>query len=369
MSSTIVAGNDALQYRPDWAQVKRRLAATWRRENTDRPSLDLKAHHASNVPWPKAPTSLEDRYFDPQYIAACWMATLESTRYMGEAVPTAGFFMGGYALGCGPNVGFAENTVWHPHLMDSIDGPTNWNPGPQDPWQIKLDRVIKHLLALAPGRFLVGALGNVPINDLLMLIRGTNEFMMDLAVNMPACLARQREMWPLWRQMRNHYLDLMYTQGQGYIAGWPGLWHPGDFVATQSDMSCMISEDMFDEYVMPELDMLGEHYSFVWYHLDGSGAVRHLPKMLSRPYMQCIQYVPSCDDPLQGPGLMHVYRPVQAAGRCLDLYVSWGENLEYLIHHLRPEGLTLRAIAPDAEAAQELLDRAPKIAGRDVGKE
>lgn len=358
-----VAGG--LKYRLDWEKVKPRLAALWERQNTDRPALDLKVGGKSNVTWPSRPESLEDFYFDPDYNLRQWMAMLDSTHFLGEAIPTGGFFMGGYALGCGPKVVFAPDTVWHPHLIDSLDGPIPWNPGPGDPWRIKLDRLVDYMVAAAPGKFLVGGAGQVPVNDLLELIRGISEFLTELALDLEKCRRRLEALWPVWHEVFRHYLDKMLAQGVGCVWGWPGIWHPKLLLPTQSDMSCMISPGMFERYVMPEMDLLGERYEFIWYHLDGSGAVKHLPALFSRPFIKAIQYVPSPDDPPNGPGLMALYQKVQAAGRCLDIYVPW-EKVEYLIRHLRPEGLLLRTWAPSLEAANELLAHAPAWTGSDL---
>ena len=356
---------EGLKYRPDWPRVRDRLTALWAGCNIDRPCIDIRTPKQSGFPWPARPADLEDLYFDPGYTEQYWTALFEHTHFLGEAVPTGPFFMGGYALGCGEAVTFAPDTVWHGRLMDSIDGPIRWRPGPDDPWRVKLDRLIRHLTAAAPGKFLVGGAGQVPVNDLLPLIGGVGEFLADMGRDVELCRRRLEELWPAWHENMRHYLDMMLAAGQGCVLGWPGIWHPDVLLSTQSDMSCMISAHMFDRYVMRELDLLGERYGYVWYHLDGSGAVRHLPALLSRPYIKAIQYVPSCDDPPNGPGLMHIYRQVQAAGRCLDIQAPW-ENVEYLIRRLRPEGLLLRTCAPSLEAADALLENAAKWSGSDL---
>ena len=46
------------------------------------------------------------------------------------------------------------------------------------------------------------------------------------------------------------------------------------FAIAQSDMSCMISGALFEQWVLRELDLIAGHYPFLWYHLDGPRAVR-----------------------------------------------------------------------------------------------
>jgi len=99
--------------------------------------------------------------------------------------------------------------------------------------------------------------------------------------------------------------------------------------------------------------------------VDGRGAKRHLPTLLSRSYLRAIQYVPSPDERSNGPGHLDFYRQVQAAGRCLDLSVP-REHVEFLVRHLRPEGLVLRTWADSVEEADELLDAAVQWCGTHV---
>jgi len=104
------------------------------------------------------------------------------------------------------------------------------------------------------------------------------------------------------------------------------------------------------------LDLLAERCSIIWYHLDGPGALRHLPKLLERPYIRAIQWVPGAGNPENGPAYLDLYRQVQAAGRCLDLSAS-PPMVEFLVRYLRPEGLVLRTRAATPEQAHELIDK------------
>ena len=128
----------------------------------------------------------------------------------------------------------------------------------------------------------------------------------------------------------------------------------------------MISESLFERFVMVEMDMLGDLYGRLWYHADG--CKRHLKTILSRLYMRAVQYTPSPQELPNGPAHMDFYRQVQRAGRCLDIEAPW-ENVEFLIRHLSPEGLALRTGAPTPDAAEELLHNARKWCGSAHGSD
>ncbi len=358
---------DTLKYKPDWPKAKERWVAFWDRQPTDRPCIDVRAGLNTEVPAPPRPPSTEGLWLDPDYVAEKSLREIETTYWGGEAVPASfHYLMMGWTLGCGPRMVFAENTIYHPALMSSIDETNKWDPGPNDPWRKKIEKVYQRVLDLAPGKFFVGYTGQLPVNDLFSLFRGVENLLMDLADDVGICRRRLQETLPRWIAATEYLRGLVQTrQPHDHVWSWPGLWSPEFVMMSQSDMSCMISETMFDEFVMPELNVIGERYGKVWYHVDGKGARRHVKRLLEQPYITAIQYVPSPDEPLNGPAHLDLYRQVQAAGRGLDLTVP-AENVEFLIRHLRPEGLVLRTGAASPEAAEELLQNAVKWCGSHI---
>lgn len=351
-----------LRYKPGWPLAQERWLAFWDCTATDRPLMDVRAPSGTQAQPPPEARDLEALYFDAELITRTWVYAMESTYFGGEAVPTGGFLMGSYALGCGANVRFARDTVWHPVRMSSLDEPVQWHPGPGDPWTQKLEEVVRHLLDAAEGRFLVGYVLQVPANDLLMLLRGTEDFLVELAQDVDKCRLRLKEAFELWLGLFEHFRRIIDERQAGCVWSWPGLWHRDVVMVTQSDMSCMISAEQFERYVLCELDMLALYCDRVWYHLDGPDARRHAGALLSRPYVRAIQYVPGAGQPPNGPAYMELYRQVQAAGRCLDIDVP-PQNVEYVVRHLRPEGLAVRTSAGNPEQADELLDQAVKWCG------
>jgi hypothetical protein len=138
-------------------------------------------------------------------------------------------------------------------------------------------------------------------------------------------------------------------------------------MVSQSDMSCMVSPELFQKFVIRELDLLGERYGLIWYHLDGADAIRHLPALLSRPYIRAIQFVPGAGKPPNGPEYINLYQEVLAAKRCLDIEVPL-DQVEYLVRRLRPEGVLLRTWTDTPEDADELLDKVKKWRGSHSGR-
>ncbi len=78
---------------------------------------------------------------------------------------------------------------------------------------------------------------------------------------------------------------------------WGALLFPGDGYYLQSDFSYMISPKMFERFVLPDLDSCCHAMQFPFYHLDGTGQLKHLDMLLSIPELKGIQWVPGEGQP------------------------------------------------------------------------
>ena len=119
----------------------------------------------------------------------------------------------------------------------------------------------------------------------------------------------------------------------------------------------MLSPDMFEEFIMPELDMAGEIYGRMWYHLDGPDALKHLSRLLSLDYIKVIQWVPGEGAAPNGPEWMDVYRQIQDAGKIVDISMAPG-NAEGVIKELDPSLLCIHTSCPTIQEGEDLLSSA-----------
>lgn len=352
---------------PDWNKTKARYTAFWDREPTDRSCLDIVVYNPDADFTLRPADSFEDTWFDPEWVTDYLSRLVDARHYLGEAFPHDGakVLMTGWTLGCGDSVRFSADTIWHEPVMESIDENWKWMPGDADPWRHKTEKLLRHLLDIAKGRFAVTYPYQLPLNDIFSMLTGPENLMLDIANDAVRCGNILKSRLPEWIENLEYFRGIVDDEQDGCFWGCPGIWSPEYTAITQSDMSCMIGNALFEQFVMPELDAIGERYERVWYHLDGRGARHHLPRLLQAPYIKAVQYVPSPDEPWNGPAHLDLYRQIQDAGRCVDLYVNW-EDMESLIRGLKPEGLVLRTAAPSIEAAQELLDNAVKWSGSDI---
>ena len=356
-----------MKYKPDWDEAQRRLTALWHGDRLDRPCIAVCApcpvEHPASVP---VPANDQERWLDPAYRVALARRDLESTWWGGEAIPSC-LQMAMWVNCLGGTPRFGPETIWFQTRQVDFSQPSPFRYDREDVWERKY-RILLSALCDAAGRddFLIGTPGGLPANDLLSMHMGTQEFLLAL-LDHPDWLAEAILSGALDQARSRHELQAqMQAKGHEYwcgIAGWMPFWAPEPFVTTQSDVSCMLSPEMFDRFVVPELDVCGEVHGALWYHLDGGDARQHLPRLLSLPYLRVIQYTPAPCEPPNGPDHLEMYRQIQAAGKIVHIDVPW-QNVEPLALDLDPSRLMLQTWVPSREDGERLLEQSVEWTGR-----
>lgn len=354
-----------MKYKPNWSEAKERLTALWEGRRLDRPCIAVSAPSGKDVKWPSPPRTLEQKWLDPDWIIPHALATIESTWWGSEAIPSY-LLMGGWVVCLNGTPHFAENTIWFDIMEVDFDGPSPFRHDRDNPWVRKNERLYV-AVAAAAGKddFLLGSPCILPANDLLSMNMGTDRFLLAL-VDHPrwmrdAIISGARSLLA----ERRHLKSLIEEKHDFWFgnAGWMPFWAPAPYQGMQSDVSCMLSREMFEEFIVPELDIWGQEYGAMWYHLDGGDARQHLPRLLSLPYMRVIQYMPRPSEPPNGPGHLDLYREIQQAGKIVHITVD-RKYIEPLVRNLDPSLLMLQTRCESIEEGKRLLEAAERWAGR-----
>lgn len=339
-----------------WSGARERWTAFWNGNPLGRSCLTVTAPSGRKVEIP-TPVSGEEKWLDPDFVVRRMLAEYEATWYGGEAMPSS-LLMAGWAVNAyGSTPHFPMDTIWFdPMKVDWSDPPT-FVPDFQSECFRKVLALHQAALAAA-GRdnFMVGHGCFLPGNDMLPLLIGSQEFLFALSDRPDWTrlaimkLAQNRvEFLHYFHDLARKTHDFWYGN-----AGWMPFWAPEMFMPFQSDISCMLSCDMFGEFIIPELDLNAREFKNLWYHLDGQSAFHHLPALLSLPYMKVIQFTPEAGTPPNGPAHLDLYRRIQAAGRIVHIQVPQ-ENVRALAKALDPTLLCMDTWCSSVRDAEGLL--------------
>ena len=347
-----------MHYKPDWETTKARLEALWNGTIAGRPCMAVTAPQAGGGKSPAAPANPEDRWLNQDWIIAHLHAGLSSTWWGGEAIPSY-LLMAGWLVSAGGKPHFSQETIWFDTFEVDFQKPSPFTIEEKDPWILKHRKLYQAVARESAGKFFLGHPLMLPANDLLSMHMGTTHFLMAL-MDEPAWMRTA-----ILQAARDQHEERLRLQAEAKKwtpywygnAGWMAFWTPKPFASTQSDVSCMLSPELFEQFVVPELDFMGNALGAMWYHLDGYDARQHLPRSLSLPYMRVIQYTPTPSEPPNGPAHLDFYKTIQKAGRIVHIELS-AENLVQLAGKLDPALLMLNTSCASESEGRALLKKA-----------
>ncbi len=336
----------------DWNRIKERHRAWWRGEGF----LFQIVAPKKPMEYPP-PKDLYQYWADPQYVVGRWEEYLSSAYFLGDAFPyifvNLGPSIASAYLGC-PLV-LKNDTTWQEPIIDDVEELLNLHFSPENEWWQRTLEIISLACQRAGGEFIVSFTDLGGISDILSHLRGPAQLCLDM-IEHPEIIRKAGE-WitDLWFNLYEEQYEILKKYQEG-TCGWLAIWAPGKSYPLQEDFSCMISPQMFREFLLPHLERQTSFLDYSIYHLDGPGAIKHLDTILELPHLHAIQWVPGAGAPPMRDWIPLLQR-IQKAGKRLVLDIT-PEDVEPLLSALDKRGLCLRTLCASKEEGERLLEMA-----------
>lgn len=321
-------------FKPDWLETKQRLTDFWNGKYIGRPCLAIYAPDPKpDSVVPEKPLSDRDLYLNIDvYLKNLWYR-FSNTAYIGEALPSDAV-MAGYTISYGAKVKFNPETVWIEPIENlDVDNESLFELDFNSPELKQFFDFYTKFAQAGSGKFLIGSPAILPGHDLLSMLMGSEKFMltlMDKPVAMKSAIMKLARNWVILNKKIN---DIYLQYQEGYGVCWHNLWGPYSFVSTQSDISCMLSREMFEQFVLDEIKLVGKEFGWVIYHLDGPGALHHVDTLCKVPEIKIIQWTPGAGNTLSVEKWLPLYKKIQDAGKIVMAHIM-PEEVEFFIKHL-----------------------------------
>lgn len=342
--------NTKLNFTPkDWDRIKRDWTAWWHHD-IDRPMVVVDVYEwqgKSFVPQHDGWDIEGDRYPIDE-VLDYYQNILENVRFYGDSWPrwwpnfgagiVAGFF--------GARVWSDENTVWFESAEDV--GIAEIHPGfdPNNFWWRWVKEITQGAIDRWGDQITVSTTdlgGNL---DILASLRGTQNLLMDL-YDAPEEVDRLvAKITALWLRYHDELFEIIRTADNG-TTSWAPMWCPGRYYMLQSDFCYMISPNMFERFVLPDLETICNHLDYGFYHLDGSGQIPHLDMLLAIKNLRGIQWIPGDGAPPPDQWLPLLKR-IRDAGKLCQVYVT-AEGARTIARELGGVGFTFMITDPPPE--------------------
>jgi hypothetical protein len=355
-------------------EARARMKAFWFREETDRPALWAVSKNPdfAEKKWP----GVEDRKTRellPEYHGMMFENEVGRYRYHAEAMPgyllswgrhlvTLAVFAGGNYNYDGDNAYIEPIPDLYERRLPRFDS--------HCPAAKRLEDIYRELSRSAKSR---GHLSPPAMMDGLTTLsrfRGAEQLCLDI-YECPDTVKRwSSALTDIYIAVHEHYFLLLASLGFGEMASWLKVIAEGRFEAVQCDFAVMLSPEMFQEFVLPDLHAVTGYLDFSLYHLDGVEQMRFLDLLRECPKLNGIQW-----NPQPGVGsltdFVDDFRRIRERDFSLHITCSTVDEAVELTRALGPDGLFL--ILPvfdsekDVEHAIRAIDRASRMRTKRCG--
>ena len=151
--------------------------------------------------------------------------------------------------------------------------------------------MIERATACAPGRYFVWLADLHGGMDALSAMRGREQLCLDM-IERPDTIKNIMEtvITPLWFDIYDGMRQPIQEKQIG-TSIWLTAWSPGKWYPTSYDFAALISPEMFDEFILPDITAEVAWLDHSLYHLDCPDAIQHLDSLIGIPGLGGIQWV------------------------------------------------------------------------------
>ena len=348
-----------MRYKTDWDKAQERLTAFWNREIVDRCCAAVTvtdSAHSIGAYKNAMPRDKEGRirfWTDPELIIKRNRDAMEHSYYAGEAFPLVNLDLGaaGHAgFFKGEKHEFADSVWFFPSLEDVND--------------LEFDdslfmyrqtlKVARELVRDSRGDYLVSQPDCSGNADVLSHLMGPEELLPTMLEEPDDIAAAMKKVQVAYERIQKDVYDIVRENNYGgSCIGWLSTWARGLHSQMQSDVSVMISNDMYRTFIEPELRAQCDFLDYPLYHFDGVEQIRHLDTLLSIEKLRVIQWTQVAG---QKPCTDYIpeLKRIQAAGKGL-LILTYPDQVETLMENLSSRGLYLVLSAGSRDEADAIL--------------
>ena len=321
------------QHYIDWWWHKGIVLNMWEHFQTG-----VKPH--ADVPAPPAPKDLNQKWFDPEWRAEYLDWYVAHSCLKADMLPVANTQLGPGSLAAilGGVFEGGEDTIWiHPNPDYTDDITFN----PEHPNYLLHKALLKACKQKAQGNYYVGMPDLMEGMDVLAALKGTDKVLMD-TVTQPDVLEHQmQQINDIYFRVFDELYDII-REGDEMAFCYFSSWAPGKMAKLQSDISTMISVDDYRRFVQPFIRQQCQKIDYTLYHLDGVGALHHLPALLEIDELNAIQWTPGVGEPQGGsPKWYDLYKKILAAGKSIMACWVTVDELRPLLDNIGGDGVHL----------------------------
>ena len=344
-------------WKPNLEETKKRYTDWWNGKGI---VLNMWEHfqdgvtpHADIIA-PQPPKDLNQKWFDPEWRANYLDWYVAHSSMKADILPVANAHLGPGSLAAilGGVFEGGEDTIWihpNPNFTDDITFDAN-NPN----WLLHKE-LLKACKAKANGNYYVGMPDLMEGLDVLAALKGTDMVLLDTVMQPEVLEQQMQQINDIYFRVFDELYDII-REGDEMAFCYFSAWAPGRMTKLQSDISTMISQDDFRRFVQPFIREQCQKIDYTLYHLDGVGAMHHLPALLEIKELNAIQWTPGVGEPQGGSAKWYdLYKQILAAGKSIMACWVTLDELRPLLDNIGGDGVHLEMDFHNEKEVEEAM--------------
>jgi len=351
-----------VKYKHDIENVKEKFNYFWGNEYAGRalvsitapkePGMNISMFENSDTQMHQRPEDLKAYWENPETIFNNNIKRIENTCYVGEAIPIIfqNFGTSGHCNYIGAKPVYGNDTIWFNKVYENIED----IPKKRDEKTFnKHLELSKYLAKNSNDQYFLGMPDNTGTIDAIAHVFDSSKLLLEMYENPEGVIKAILKVNKIWKETSEEFYKISENINNGGAHAWMHLLAPGRLQHMQCDLSVMISPEMYENFVMPELEKQMEWIEYPVYHFDGIEQQRHLDCLLSLSKLKAIQWTEVAGQPSPSH-FIPIIKKIQDAGKRL-IVMCQKEDIIPLLQNLSATGLYLHVSANNPEEAKDIL--------------
>jgi len=322
-----------------WQEIKKNYSKWWRGE-LERPLLPV--YLTGKDPERDKPKYIyneqimfADLTITPEEFIDSFDYELSTRVFLGDGFPFLNMMCSGpgiVAAFLGSNLDCSTGRIWFSPNQVLPLSKLHFEYDANNIWLNRVKDICKEANKRWQGQVLVGMPDLGGVIDILASFRMSDNLLMDLIDEPDEVKRLTWEIYELWHRYFNEINEVLQPTNPGY-SDWAQIYSDVPSYVPQCDFCYMISTDMFNEFVKPELEATFNRIPRTLYHLDGVGQLNHLDSLLTINGLNAVQWVPGDGKPKlqEWP---EVYKKIYAAGKKIQIYTEGFPTLDKIAEQI-----------------------------------
>jgi hypothetical protein len=149
-----------------------------------------------------------------------------------------------------------------------------------------------------------------------------------------------RDITEMYLEFYDYFYDILKKLGYGESSSWLEMMAEGKLEHVRCDFAVMISQAMFDEFAIPDLDNICEHMDYTMFNMDSVCMTRFIDSLRKLKRLNGINWNPEPKESSIAKWI-RVLRDIKDKNFCLQLQCSSIDEATFATKELGPDGLML----------------------------